>query len=78
MLLFNPKRNLRRYKCSFIYRPWFKRPAYDFYVRFYALPLFAIVKDKQQKLWLNLIYWGCFILNIVAGIVTKTKPSLSF
>ena len=40
---------------------------------FYALPLFAIVKDKQQKLWLNLIYWGCFILNIVAGIVTKNE-----
>jgi cytochrome c-type biogenesis protein CcmF len=40
---------------------------------FYALPLFAIVKDKFQKMWLNLIYWGVFLLNIAAGIVTKNE-----
>lgn len=40
---------------------------------FYALPLFAIVKDKKQKLWLNLIYWSFFILNIVIGIVNKNE-----
>lgn len=40
---------------------------------FYALPLFAIVKNKLQKLALNLIYWGLFLLNIVAGIVTKNE-----
>jgi cytochrome c-type biogenesis protein CcmF len=40
---------------------------------FYALPLFAIVKDKKQKMWLNGIYWSFFILNIIIGIANKNE-----
>ncbi len=40
---------------------------------FYALPLFAMVKDKRQKLGLNLVYWTVFIANIVIGIVSKNS-----
>lgn len=44
---------------------------------FYALPLFAIVKDKTQKRWLNVIYWSIFVLNIVVGVVTKEENAIT-
>ena len=44
---------------------------------FYALPLFAIVKDKTQKIWLNIIYWSIFVLNIVVGVVTKNEDAFT-
>lgn len=44
---------------------------------FYALPLFAIVKDKTQKRWLNAIYWSIFVLNIVVGVVTKEENAIT-
>lgn len=40
---------------------------------FYALPLFAIVKQKKQKLILILSYWGLFALNIIFGFLNKNK-----
>ncbi|MFM9946210.1 MAG: heme lyase CcmF/NrfE family subunit [Bacteroidia bacterium] len=44
---------------------------------FYALPLFAIVKDKRQKLWLNISYWSFFIINIIVGIVNKDATTFT-
>jgi cytochrome c-type biogenesis protein CcmF len=44
---------------------------------FYALPLFAIVKDKRQKLILHLVYWSFFILNIIVGIVNKNPTTFT-
>jgi len=40
---------------------------------FYALPLFAIVKDNRHKLFLNIIYWSFFVINIIVGIVSKDQ-----
>ncbi len=40
---------------------------------FYALPLFAIVSNTKHKLWLNIIYWSFFVLNIAMGIVSKQE-----
>jgi len=44
---------------------------------FYALPLFAIIKEKRQKLLLNIGYWSIFILNIVFGIVNNNDITLT-
>ncbi|MCB9252048.1 MAG: cytochrome c biogenesis protein CcsA [Flavobacteriales bacterium] len=42
---------------------------------FYALPLFAILHKKAHKIWMNLIYWTFFLLNIILGIVTKNETA---
>lgn len=44
---------------------------------FYALPLFAIIKNKQQRIWLNIAYWSFFIINIVVGIVNKNETNFA-
>ena len=40
---------------------------------FYALPLFAILKDRRWKLGFHLIYWSVFILNILIRIFINNQ-----
>lgn len=44
---------------------------------FYSLPLFAIIKNKQQRIWLNIAYWSFFIINIAVGIVNKNETNFT-
>lgn len=44
---------------------------------FYALPLFAILKDQKQKRFMHLVYWFIFVLNIAVGIVSKNETAFT-
>ena len=44
---------------------------------FYALPLFAMVKDRKQRIFLNIAYWSFMVLNVVIGIISKDSTAVT-